>query len=1420
MKQVDISFDEINNKGQVFLKRIVLLFVLAAMCIVSAMSLGVRAYGAEDKDADEISFYKVASAAASYFDACNSDEKKIADEYKGKNARFANAGGFVGFRDEDFEKGVFGATISRLSSASQSRGYDSFPGNAGIKQYVEYGHALCQLGLDSTSNRTFDIMAILRQLLGLIMLLFYTLAIMVDVVFSAALDVLKAFNPFSWLWEGLGKFDKFFDAGQSTSTLPSISAYLRGIFVPLQNMGLFLTSVIFFFGIAFSLLLWKKTQSVSSKFVTFMKRMAFIVIGIPFLGGMYTATLTQLDVSGMNTASANAIVASTFIDFESWAKNGRLNLPKDYQIVVDTANNGAAGSIDYSQTPTARSLAFKVNFNSTDVAGKGGSKNVFLEKSASNTQRNAKQVAAGYDMINRYRTSAFYGPADYETFYRASIGSVDDKKKVAKAIKDASDAKKYEDTDWLNLDNDGDSKDISNFVTNGNSGFTSSGDKGKITYTGSGHVSLSAKGSNDKGLSTLAMYNYLTSEFSDSSVTTYSSRKSTSGLVVTAHHSVNLVGAGVLSALYYCNALTCLAVLAVIGLSYAIGMLVNNIFRMFKIISQLPFAMLGVFKSITQVIGWAIVMTVETVGTIVLYRLVSTVFFAFNNMFDTQLSTELADKASEFSSITPGIFMASNGQSQAVTLVSVLVITILDIFFLLKALRLRKLFLKTIDATLASLVDRLFNSNGASSVAATKSATEKAGDIARAGAGMALGAAGTAMMLTPGGAAAKLGMVLGNGAKAAKVAEAADAAQKGLALATGGIEDGDKQKLPGEDGGAGGSGASGKSGKDGLAGIVAGDPNDPNSPLNGGDAKTLPIGTSEDEAGTDESTAERNKRALNADDSLKDSAPGTKRSGADATTKLDANGQPVADGTRDVQGSAEPDRVDADEIQVVDQSAGQQGTQQGATDTNVTAPIKHEKVLRKVDGSTGPDRASNDGDIDVNAADRNVNISPDVEDVSTVETQPNDANVNINGSSTRTVNVDGADNVDGNMNVRVNHDNIQTDNNVNVTGVDAGDRNVDMGDFSRPITMNANDMSTQNVSVDSAQPNVSVDNTPVNVNAGDKQVNVTANTQAPNMDMNDFSKPITVNTSSDQVQPVTVQQAPANVTVDNGNGMSVNVAAPQPQQVNVTPQQQQVTVNQANNTTQNVMSNMGGVNVSGFQQASAPNITVQQPAQSVNVSGMNAPSGNGINHIDVSSHEHVTQNVNSNINSNIASRVAATVHSVTSGGGGINNVSAVISGGAPQTVVVPKVLPQNASPHDVVTVKNLVSERVRLERAKNTMSAGQSVVVEGHRYNSKSELSQAIAANKQAHNAILRAYAKQPAQTNSNNGAGAVRGFDRQQFIRDATKIAVASAAVSAGRKIVKDSIGASVPAPNPFDLMSNPTIKHVEMRKTEIDED
>lgn len=809
------------------LAKVVLMVVL--MGVLTFGMTTVAFAGEDDSTENDFSFYKVSSAAASYYDEShNPSHDKFGSFPDGVSVD--KAGAFVGFIDENYDSGLIGSTVSFLSGSSQSRSYDTFT-EEGLQEYVLYGHALSSLGLDSTANETFDILSIVRFLGGIVLMLFYTTALSADALFAGVIAVLQTFNPFAWFAAGVTNFSTVFSnwfgtTPETPAILDGLSQFVTQWYKAASGLGMLVTGLLFMVSLAGCLLLWKsQANKVGSVFRTFATRILFICVGIPLLGGLYTATLDAAADSSWGdkfTPAANQVIAATLVDFEGWATNSNLALPSGVTITVDTSDS-ASGVVDAGKSTSVRGIARAINRSNSALgytSGWDSSWNMSL-KGGTQTQ---SAVLGAYDVMGRYMSSAFYHASDYETTYKAEISDDANAEDIYNGIKDTSGKKdEYYDHVGNMLDNAADSTGQTKtpYFNDGNKeniGAEMNGDI--ITFTRGGSsdgTDAGGTGGYYSGLSSMSMYNYLTTSFGDSSVVTYSTHKATSGLVVQAHHSVNLIGDGMTAVLYWANACIILFVITIIGLVYSIGLIINMLGRGIKMVSSVPFAVLGNMKAMAKVVTITAMMIIEVLGTFFVYSLVIEILLSLSGLVETPMLELLSDSVGSTvlmsGTIVPGANAAIPAMaSNALITVGVLLSCIIYLWFGIKAIKLRKSIIKTIDEAVAGLIDRIFTTNpqggsmsnaqnAGKGIATAPTLGEKAKNAGKQIAGGVAGGAGMALgQAAVGGALGKLsdGMTAGSVLKGAAAGGAENAGGMAEEMATGtGIEGADRQGLPG-----------------------------------------------------------------------------------------------------------------------------------------------------------------------------------------------------------------------------------------------------------------------------------------------------------------------------------------------------------------------------------------------------------------------------------------------------------------------------------------------------------------------------------------------------------------------------------------------------------------------------------------------
>lgn len=759
--------------------------VIITLAIAVSMVLGVAklAFAGDDNDT---SFYKTASVAGSFYDSAadlageNYNFQKTPDQGAEINAmlndpsQMANVGAFMGYVDKDYPFWDFTNNIAQTTMGTQSRSYTVPSNNQAVAAYLQYGHALQALGLDTVSSNQFDFMAIGRMFLGYLSMAVYVGALVPQVAFSITINVMQTLNPFNWMVsEAIG-------GGETAPALAGVKGFVTDLYNVFAGMGLYVATLLLAVGIGMSVLFWRKSNNMGSHFKKFIIRLLFIAAGLPFLGMTYTAALNNAsDAFAASAPMANKAVAATFVDFAAWAEKNNLALPSGTTIKVNGNGSGSgSGTVDMGGTTAPQTFALKINQASgalvdaddTDASNLTGQ---LTDSRYSGTGQFGK-ILEVFDLLNRFANSTRYTAGAYETYVKTISGG-----KMAEGLKVTGNKDKYAavnnilspNADASKLDN----KDTS-FMSDGTPytfGVSMSG--GSIIYTGHGKITKFAPGSIERrfekasesferqtagpraksfgvatsrgtgGLSTISMYNYLTTKFADDTVTNYSSTKLASDYVLDTHHSVSLVGGGVMGIVYWLNMVSILSFIAVVGTVYAFGLIGGSVKRGIKMVTSIPFAAVGSVRAISKIVGITVSMIVQIYGTLIVYNLVVELFIASQQIFLTPLLTGF-NNGNVSAAIIPGMTADYNAVTGVLTGMAIpivaFIMSIVNIVLTIKAVKLRKTLVKSMDEAMAGWVDRFFNSDSARSNLNSRSLGDVVREGVSAGAGMA--AAGAA----------------------------------------------------------------------------------------------------------------------------------------------------------------------------------------------------------------------------------------------------------------------------------------------------------------------------------------------------------------------------------------------------------------------------------------------------------------------------------------------------------------------------------------------------------------------------------------------------------------------------------------------------------------------------------------------------
>lgn len=759
--------------------------VIVTLAIAVSMVLGVArfAFAGDDNDA---SFYKTASVAGSFYDSSldlagdNYNFQKTPDQGAEINAmlkepsQMANVGAFMGYVDKDYPFWDFTNNIAQTTMGTQSRSYTVPSNNQAVAAYLQYGHALQALGLDTVSSNQFDFMAIGRMFLGYLSMSVYVGALVPQVAFSMAINVMQTLNPFNWMVsEAIG-------GGETVPALAGVKDFVTNLYNVFAGMGLYVATLILAVGIGTSILFWRKSNNVGSHFKKFIIRLVFIAAGLPFLGMTYTAALNNAsDAFAASAPMANKAVAATFVDFAAWAEKNNLALPEGTTIKVNGNGSGSgSGTVDMGGTTAPQTFALKINqasgslVDGDDTDASNLTHNITSSRYSGNGQLG--KILEVFDLLNRFANSTRYTAGAYETYVKTISGG-----KMAEGLKVTGNKDKYAAVNNI-LSPNADASKLDNkntsFMSDGTPStfsVTMSGDS--IVYTGHGKISKYAPGtlyrkfekamdsvnehvmgsqaksfgtttsSGTGGLSTISMYNYLTTKFADDTVTNYSSTKLASDYVLDTHHSVSLVGGGVMGIVYWLDMVSILSFIAVVGTVYAFGLIGGSVKRGIKMVTSIPFAAVGSVRAISKIVGITVSMIVQIYGTLIVYNLVVELFIASQQIFLTPLMIGF-NNGNVSAAIIPGMTADYNGVTAAVTGLTLpivaFIMSIVNIVITIKAVKLRKTLVKSMDEAMAGWVDRFFNSDSARNNLNSRSLGDVVREGVSAGAGMA--AAGAA----------------------------------------------------------------------------------------------------------------------------------------------------------------------------------------------------------------------------------------------------------------------------------------------------------------------------------------------------------------------------------------------------------------------------------------------------------------------------------------------------------------------------------------------------------------------------------------------------------------------------------------------------------------------------------------------------
>lgn len=646
------------------------------------------------------SLYEVASAFTGYVNLVvgpNSKETNSSSRLQFLDVKPGDAGAAVGYGEP--KSGFYGYFSSASTNATTTTSYSAWKDTGlgdknSVYGYLRYGRVLNELGIDSTGSVSGNSY---RKVFGVGSNLLLNIGGFIPYVFDWIFKLLKFINPFSYLMGSkslltqyqmssidhggfsntfIGSIfkvvgfdvDAFFTnvAGFNFVSNPFINkviAVFRQIYYTSIGLG-YIAWIVGLAVLAASILIFKKTSN-SSKLIRWVVRVAFFVIGIPLLGGLYTGALDRLSVESKSPAVAS-IVGSTFVDFNYIAFTYKGGLPFTVKSEVGNDSRYYSGHPTIDTVKKLRKNVLKTNSKLGLVTDVSSDSDEFTYTGSVFTE-GAKFYANGIDrlsdMLSRYSNSEMCFASDWQSIvsnkfstnpsYKSHLGHSGDatggmnanKNTINEMFAETDDVKDWEDRTL---------RENSRIMSGGRWGSFSIFSGGRLEGTGSGEISSNVPNLNfsnflpsadaeiqntRKGFSDLTLYNYLSSEFSESQVLSQSSMNTTSMFSKIGHYSVNLIGSGFLRVAYGFNVFVCLFVISLFGYIYAFGLVVSLFKRTFQLITQLPLATMGVMKAIVQVIMYVVMMVCEILFTFMFYDVITDFLYGLGTLFVNSLAS-------------------------------------------------------------------------------------------------------------------------------------------------------------------------------------------------------------------------------------------------------------------------------------------------------------------------------------------------------------------------------------------------------------------------------------------------------------------------------------------------------------------------------------------------------------------------------------------------------------------------------------------------------------------------------------------------------------------------------------------------------------------------------------------------------------
>lgn len=721
--------DETGLRTRLGVLILLLVFPLALLLGISGTALAdnesdENSQTSQDPEIDGLSFYRLSSSMTALFSTAQEPGSNVGlgvddTTWEALLQNPASAGSMLGYPDENYNP-IMGWLDSRIAQSSNSVGYSSLVGSTdsgvsgekGARDYALYGATLNGLGLDGTSTGLS--LGFFSWLAGGLILILFAIAAAVDALWSIILKTLIWINPFRLIYDAVNAlsgptYADGMTAGEGAPNLPgpldTVVTWINIIYSHLIQASWNYIIPVFVGAFFISILLFKGMNK-GSALKKLLLRMFFIVLGIPLLGSMYSGVLNVMsEAADQENSAAAQVVLSTYVDFEGWAMDQRLRVPKSDDAIIEWSmeQNAPSGESQSSVTNLALLINSEVIGLSSDavqLTGEDSWDQSMLAEDGNELEES--HYSAVMDILLRYMNGSHVNASSFESEAKSTLtAGTSPQARVwfQEYIGDPETTQEKEDASQNPL--------LS--VRSGTGLASEEREGGRLLFStsqGTQDCGLELAEDDEDGspkacnLAPLAMYNYLNTDFGPTSYTAYSSGKTSSEATRSIHNSVNLVGTGVMSFVYWINAVVLLGAFVFIGVGYAVALVIANLRRTFQLITAIPFAVVGVVSGIAKVIVYTVAMLMEILITMFMYKLVQSFLLAIPGLITAPFAEAIGDNSGQSNLLS---FLSHSGfLHMVITLLSITVV----ILFTIMAMRLRKTLVKAVEDTTTKLVEK------------------------------------------------------------------------------------------------------------------------------------------------------------------------------------------------------------------------------------------------------------------------------------------------------------------------------------------------------------------------------------------------------------------------------------------------------------------------------------------------------------------------------------------------------------------------------------------------------------------------------------------------------------------------------------------------------------------------------------------